>query len=205
MSPHAIAKNDILNSKIDSAKLCGTCHHETYDEWLDQQEIAQTPYPTCHGCHGAPVTRTHTKGTNLFSNLLVAFEPEHEVRSHHLILPGQIDPDAAPQIQLIANEEDEIIFRLTNTLPHNLPTGNFGEKYIMLTVNLLQDETIIATNSMSLSSVLIPGQSILLSLSLPQEEHHTVQINLKRFHQSTGAITLIRSYHFPEGNHSQQH
>ncbi len=204
ISPHAVARNPMLDSKADSAQLCGTCHHETYEQWLDQQEITNNQYPTCLGCHGAPVKRSHTRGTNLFSRLLVSFEPQHEVQSHLLMLPGQRNPEAAPEVHLTQNQPEQIFFTLTNTLPHDLPTGSFGEKYIMVTARRIKDQTILATNTMSLLSVLPPGQSVRLSLSLPPgTPGHTLQIDLKRLHRSTNTATLIRSYPFPEDDHAQ--
>ncbi len=202
-TPHGVARNPLLDSKTDSAQVCGTCHHETYEQWLDQQEITNNAYPTCHDCHGAPAKRTHTRGTNLFSNLLVSFEPEHEVRSHLLMLPGQRNPEAAPALHLTQNLPDQVFFTLTNTLPHDLPAGSFGEKYIMVTARRIQAQTILATNTMSLLSVLAPGQSIRLGLSLPQgTPGHGLVIDLKRLHRSTNTTTLIRSYPFPEGDHA---
>ncbi|MDA3835314.1 MAG: multiheme c-type cytochrome [Spirochaetales bacterium] len=203
ISPHAIAQNNQMNSKIDSAELCGICHHETYEQWLDHQDITNTPAPTCHSCHGAPVKRTHTQGPSLFSDLLVAFEPEHEVRSHHLMLPGQNDATAAPKLELVESSPDQVTFTLINSLPHELPTGSFGEKHLMVIVNRLEGDTIVATNSMSIPEIIRLTQSVTMGISLPSgRQNQHLQINLLRRHRSTNEITLIRSYHFQEDTHA---
>ncbi len=195
VSPHSIAQSNTLNSKIDSPKLCGTCHKETYEQWLKQQKT--TPLPTCHACHGAPVTRTHTKGTNLFSDILVTFESRHEVRSHHLMLPGQINPEVAPRVLLNSDHHNEINITITNTLPHDLPTGSFGEKQIMIQAHRLQGDHILETKTQPVPETLNPGQSITITLSLARGDiSKHIQINLLRFHQSTTESTLIRTYHF---------
>ena len=186
-------------SMLDSSKLCAVCHEETYDQWFLQQEGATVKFPSCNGCHGAPVTRTHTKGTNFFSNMLVAFEDEHEVRSHQLLLSDQINPESAPQVRLVTDQQNRITLTITNTLPHDLPTGSFGEKHIMLTVRRLQDDAVLATASSSLPATLASGESATISLPfIDSPQSNQLQIRLLRSRDSTETITLIHTYSFPE-------
>lgn len=193
-SPHAIAQNDKLNSRIDSSQLCGTCHEETYEQWQSQRLKKQ--FPTCHGCHGVSTTRTHTKGTGFFSNMLVAFEPEHKVRSHYLIIPDQPGQGIGPDLQLAEIENDTIQFSLTNSLPHDLPTGSFGEKELFLVLSWLPtDETAARKKIIIIPSVIAPGETKVFTTKLPKEGYRKgLSVDLFRFHESTEEDTLIRSY-----------
>lgn len=197
--PHAVAKNSKVNSKLDSSELCGTCHLETFEQWQEEQHKSVTRFPTCHECHGAPMTRTHTKGTNLFSNILVALEDEHEVRSHHLMLPGQIEGTVALIVELVQDENNKVTFTITNNLPHDLPTGSFGEKQILVRLRRLEGAGVLATTTQLLPTVLSPGQShtMTLSLALGDQSKH-IQIRLLRRDGSGQQLTLIRAYHFKE-------
>ena len=203
-SPHAITQNSKLNSKKDSSQLCGICHEETYEQWQTQRGTRQ--YPTCHGCHGKAVERPHTKGTNFFSNILVSFEPVHQVRSHYLSLPNRPEQWIGPEMTIDKVDDTSIHFTLTNSLPHDLPTGSYGEKEIFLVLNWLQaDGTVVEKEKISLSSVLAPGQKQSFSTLFSKDTYwQTLSIELFRFHHSTGMNTLIRSYSFamtpPQGS-----
>jgi len=195
-SPHAIAQNSKVNSAMDSSQLCGVCHEETYEQWQTQQKNKK--YPTCHGCHGASVERPHTKGTNFLTNILVSYEPVHKVRSHYLMLPNQSEQGIGPDLQLDTIDNDTIHFTLINSLPHDLPTGSYGEKELFIVLNWLQgDDVVLKKKKIVISSVLIPGQKKSFTAIFPKEEYgRKLSFDLFRFHQSTGEETLIRSYLF---------
>ncbi len=193
-TPHAIVQNDTLNSKTGSSKLCGTCHEETYEQWQIQR--LNKKFPTCHGCHGMPTTRSHTRGTGFLSNMLVAFETTHKVRSHYLVLPNRPGLGIGPDLQLAAIENDTIQFSLTNSLPHDLPTGSYGEKELFLVLSWLPtDETTAKKKIIVIPSVIAPGETKIFTAKLPKEGYNQqLFIELFRFHESTGEDTLIRSY-----------
>ncbi len=195
-SPHAITKNSKVNSKKDSSQLCGVCHEETYEQWRSLG--AREHYPTCHGCHGVSVERPHTRGTDFFSNILVSFEPVHRVYSHSLILPNQPEQGTGPEIQLDAMEADTIHFRLKNSLPHDLPTGTYGDKDIFIVLSWRQpDGTVVEKKKINISSVLAPGEEKSFAVIFPQKEYsRDLSIDLYRFHHSTQKATLIGSYPF---------
>jgi hypothetical protein len=183
---------------MDSSQLCGVCHEETYEQWQNQRTIKA--YPTCHGCHGALVERTDTKGTNFFSNLLVSFEPEHKVRSHNLILPDKPAAGIGPELQLDKLTADTVQFTLVNNLPHDLPTGIFGEKDLFFILRWRQTDIIDEEQiKKDVSEVLAPGQSQSFRLSLPAgKEGQDLYIDLFRSsHQPAGEAILIGSYLFP--------
>lgn len=210
-SPHAIVQNDMLNSKTGSSKLCGICHEETYEQWQNQR--LKNSFPTCHGCHGQTTIRSHTKGTGFLSDILVAFEPTHKVQSHYLILPNRPGQGIGPDLQLAAIKNDTIQFSLTNTLPHDLPTGSFGEKQLFLVLSWLPtDETAAKKKIILIPSVIAPGETRIFTAKLPKEGYsQKLSVKLFRFHESTGEDTLIRSYplltipdHLPGPSHDTQ-
>lgn len=195
-SPHAIAQNSKVNSAMDSSQLCGVCHEATYDQWQIQRKNKQ--FPTCHGCHGVSVERAHTKGTNFFTKILVAFEPVHKVRSHYLILPNQPGMGIGPDLQFDSIDNGSIQFTLMNSLPHDLPTGSFGEKELFFILNCSDTNGVaLKEQRIGISSILSPGEKKNFTAILPQKEYCDVlSVDLFRLHQSTGKATLIRSYPF---------
>lgn len=204
-SPHAVLQNDRVNSRLESSKLCGICHIETFEQWQAQQERSDSAFPTCHECHGAPVTRSHTKGTNLFSSILVSFEDEHDVRSHNLMLPGHVKKEVLPRLHLVSDEGNTVTYTITNTLPHDLPTGSFGDKEIVVRLRRLRADTILATAEILLPTVLSPTQKITLTSSLPhgnQSKH--VQFTLLRRHGSVSGATLLQTYEFNEDDDAKE-
>lgn len=194
ISPHAIVQKNILNSKTDSSQLCGICHEETYEQWQSQRLKKQ--FPTCHGCHGMSTTRTSSKGTGLLSNILVAFETPHKVRSHDLIIPSKPGQGIGPDLKLARIQDDTIQFSLTNSLPHDLPTGSYGDKELFLVLSWLPaDETSARKKIIIIPSVIAPGETSIFTAKLPRQGYSKdLSIELYRFHESTGEDTLIRSY-----------
>jgi len=196
-SPHSIEKNSRVDSQLQSSQICGVCHEDTYEQWHQQRKSKS--YPTCHGCHGTSVQRPHTKGTNLFSKLLVFFEPEHTVRSHYLIIPDQAGSAIGPELSIEKIENDTVHFTLFNTLPHDLPTGNFAEKDLFLHVNWQSAEGSVAVvKKEKIPSVLSPGEKTKIIVTLPaREDSAELLVKLFRYDNATAAIHPIRSYSFP--------
>jgi len=192
-SPHSISQNSKVDSQLESSQICGVCHEETYEQWDEQRKNKE--YPTCHECHGVAVERQHTKGTNFFSKFLVLFEPEHSVRSHYLILPNQDVTELGPDLTLDRREGEMLHFSLLNSLPHDLPTGNFAEKELFFQFKKKGDE--ISSAKIVMENTLAPGERHTFKLLLPQNENNRMlQIDLFRDDLSKGNIRLIRSYSF---------
>ncbi len=196
-SPHSIEKNSRVDSQLQSSQICGVCHEDTYEQW--QQQRKSKSYPTCHGCHGASVQRPHTKGTNFFSKLLVYFEPQHTVRSHYLIIPEQDGSAFGPELSIERTENDTIHFALFNSLPHDLPTGDFAEKDLFLHVNWQSaDGSVAIVKKEKIVSVLSPGEKTQIAVTLPDRgESVELRVNLFRYDNAIVAIHPIRSYSFP--------
>ena len=195
-SPHSIEKNSKVDSQLESSRICGVCHEGTYAQW-EQQRKSNT-YPTCHGCHGATVQRPHTKGTNFFSKLLVAFEPEHTVRSHYLMIPDQPGSAIGPELSIDKIENDTVYFTLLNGLPHDLPTGDFAEKELFLLANWwLADGVVTEKKKEKIPSILSPGEQTQITVILPDRgKSNELRVDLLRHDNSTEEINRIRSYSF---------
>jgi Zn-finger protein len=131
VSPHPIKKD---HAAYTSPSVCAPCHDETHEQW--QRATAGHAAPTCQECHQASVQRTASQGTNVFSNILVAFEKKETTRSHDIRLekmarvPEGIVMTLLPHRQGSARTIVEVTVR--NNLPHNLPTGTYGSKEIRL-------------------------------------------------------------------------
>ena len=157
VDPHPVAgARDIYRS----SELCGKCHEGTYREWLEAPADGRA---TCQECHMGRVTRTATQGTNLLSDLLVSFEEEFEGRRHtfHVPLDGTLDGVVALAIDAVHRDEETLRceLRLTNELPHLIPTGDFGFRWIRITTTALDgDGRTLSTLETSLFKEL--GQSL---------------------------------------------
>lgn len=172
VSPHPIKEE---RATYTSPALCATCHGETVEQWY--KATAQHPAPTCQQCHQAPVERTVTQGTNLFSNILVSFEKKVPSRSHainleHMTrLPDGISLTIAPP----SHQTQEISWQVTirNNLPHALPTGTYGDKEVRLVPVTTKDNRRLPERSVLLgkaSQALAAGASIEVQLTLPASE-----------------------------------
>jgi hypothetical protein len=129
--PHPVEEKDEFYLRIS---LCARCHGETADEY--EAEAKDHTLPTCLECHSAPVSRTASQGTDFLSDTLVSFEEQVETRSHDISLAAKmIDPSLMPiTVTSLEDNSEQIEVEIVNNLPHNLPTGNFGQKSIRLLV-----------------------------------------------------------------------
>lgn len=123
------------------------------------------------------VTRTATQGTNVLSNLLVSFEEEFEGRRHtfHVPLDGTLEGVVALAIGAVHRDEETLRceLRLTNELPHLIPTGDFGFRWVRITTTALDaDGRQLSTAETSLfkelGQSLVPGETRSLPSSFPQ-------------------------------------
>lgn len=131
VSPHPIKED---HAAYTSPSVCAPCHGETHEQW--QKATAGHSAPTCQECHQASVQRTVSQGTNLFSNILVAFEKKETTRSHDINLEkmaqfsGGITLTISPQS--LGSTPPILEVTVRNNLPHDLPTGTYGDKEIRL-------------------------------------------------------------------------
>ena len=137
-----------------NSSLCGTCHTETFSDWQASRDT-QPATPTCQECHMPQIVRTATKGSNLFSKGLVAFEESRPTRRHTFGLAHLAGMDGAVRMELAGWQPaplNLLQLSLTNTLPHALPTGSFRSRQAHLTVCLYSpDRTLLAKNLVPLT------------------------------------------------------
>lgn len=187
VSPHPIKEDQ---ATFSSAVLCANCHGETVEQW--QKATAQNPAPTCQECHQAPVERTVTQGTNLFSTMLVAFEKKVQSRSHDINLEHMAPrPDALSlTIAPAARHGDETSWEVTvrNNLPHDLPTGTYGDKELRLVPVVVTENRRLAERSMVLSKA---------SQALASGASQKVLITLKTNDVLAGPLRLDLERHSP--------
>lgn len=150
-APHPVA---VQPEFFRNSGLCGTCHTETFSDWQASRDT-QPATPTCQECHMPQVVRTATKGSNLFSKGLVAFEESRPTRRHTFGLAHLAGMDGAVRMELAGWQPaplNLLQLSLTNTLPHALPTGSFRSRQAHLTVCLYSpDRTLLAKNLVPLT------------------------------------------------------
>jgi hypothetical protein len=133
-TPHPVQEDAQF---YQSPSLCATCHEETYAQW--QKAASEQQTRSCQECHMPAIQRRATQGTNAFSNFLVSFEDEIPTRSHAITLDAMANVPGAVTITALAlktgPDAPALTVTIGNNLPHNLPTGTFGEKEIRLTLS----------------------------------------------------------------------
>ncbi len=171
VDPHPIAVRRDIYRRSD---LCGVCHEGTFREW---STFRGADARTCQDCHMEPVRRKLTQATSAVSEVLVAFEREADGRRHTFHIPTIDVFDGALESAVLpdAHRDTETLrctLELTNTLPHLIPTGDFGfRRLIVTTVARASDGTELATLERSLfkelGQALRPGTPQRLELTLP--------------------------------------
>ena len=63
--------------------------------------------------------------------MIVAFEKSETVRRHTFELPGSYPNEPMASVDAARNG-DEVTLTVSNRLPHNLPTGDFGMRIIVV-------------------------------------------------------------------------
>ncbi len=196
-SPHSVSRNLQLDSReAASARFCGECHLESYRQWDEQYGGKGKDSPSCLQCHARPVSRRHTRGSNFFTDILVSFEPVHEVRSHALILSDPEAVESRLQLNLAEGSTDEMTFRLKNSLPHDLPTGEYGDKDLFVTVFWQRaDGTVTFRETVMLPVVIPPGEEFEFSVSHGGSSGITaVTVQLFRRDGQSGEERVIASF-----------
>lgn len=192
--PHPVEQNDEFYLGVS---ICLKCHAETVDEY---NNIAKDQsLPNCLECHAASVLRTVSQGTNVFSNMLVSFEKQVETRSHEISLAAQrIETTLTPiAVTCLQDKGEQIEIGITNNLPHNLPTGTFGQKSIMLIIQFLRDNQrsgqatqLVADETQPIS----PGDSKKLRIPIPAnvQAGGTMLIRIERYGAPADPRSAVR-------------
>ncbi len=193
--PHPVQEEDDFYLGVE---ICAGCHGETYDEY--RVLAAKKEVRSCLECHASTRQRTASQGTHFFSNLLVAFEDEVETRSHLISLDTMV---AVPGSVLLAvrplpagAEARAVEVVIANNVPHNLPTGTFGEKNIQLVLCFLQGNNVVAENVLVVSDervALMAGEvkKFTVFAAAPVDHADRLEIRLERHASRAGVRPAV--------------
>jgi hypothetical protein len=195
LHPHPVQDEDNFYLSVE---ICAACHGETYNEYRAIAERKEVP--ACLACHAATRQRTASQGTNFFSNALVAFEDEVSTRSHRISLDNMELASGSIHLAVLGLEhtlpKGRVEIVITNNLPHNLPTGTFGEKNIKVTVRLLQAKKVLVENVAIVSNEQMPlmnGDVKRVAIALADTIQHadSLEIRLERHTTLAGSTPAI--------------
>ncbi len=130
VKPHPITVDP---KAFEGAQMCGRCHRGTKSQW------AASTIPDkhdCRHCHMPEVTRTITKATSEISRLFVAMEKAAAEHRHSFDLAPTIAADQAIILDIVTHPGLANV-TLTNRLPHNLPTGDFGVRIVTVELSAI--------------------------------------------------------------------
>jgi nitrate/TMAO reductase-like tetraheme cytochrome c subunit len=192
--PHPVAeKVDFYSGNT----ACMPCHGETAEEYEDRANDKQ--YPLCLECHASHVVRSASQGTGLFSNMLVSFEERVETYSHNISFVTLSDLQDVIKLTAKRLETDihSIEIAIDNGLPHNLPTGTFGEKSIGLRVAFLQGDQLVQETVLHVgdeSKPLISAATKSLKVKIPADlsTDATLRITIERISGANSARPPVR-------------
>ncbi len=124
--PHPVG---VSADRFRNANFCGRCHEGAFSEWKASK---LSPKPQCQQCHMPQVTRKMTQATNIISESIVASEKAGEGRRHSFDLVPSLK-DTLPAAVSVSRQGGQWELTLRNLLPHNLPTGDYGSRVILVT------------------------------------------------------------------------
>ena len=136
IGPHPIEKNEPF---YKDSKLCGTCHIDTYEEYLRYVDVSQQKQ-TCQDCHMPAVRRK-----------LIQDEPWQKIhrrkdgKAHTFSSLSAIKANSGfveLSFSEVKKEPDQIQARveLQNiSVNHSIPTGSYGYREVLLLVNIKND------------------------------------------------------------------
>jgi hypothetical protein len=140
VKPHPIKVDSVL---FQDGTLCGRCHQSTLAQWRSSRMERKQD---CRQCHMPAVRRTMTQATGLISKPIVAAEVP-AVEHQHLFTLIPTDLPEKPFDLNAQRVAGELTVTLTNFLPHDLPTGDFGVRLVDVIVRGLDtagNESIVA-------------------------------------------------------------
>lgn len=129
-SPHPVEVNP---GRYRRAAFCGRCHEGTFSQW---KAAPMQTKPTCQHCHMPAVHRKMTQATDIFSTLLVAFEKAEAEKRHTFNMVGR----GRPAVIGVTRRDGLVVLTVSNPLPHNLPTGDYGVRVVAVKAEALDAE-----------------------------------------------------------------
>lgn len=169
------------------AGICGRCHQGT----LEQGAAAGEEKQTCQQCHMPEVARKMTQSTGGFADLIVAMEHQTLQRRHTFAIPTS--DSTSERIDLEVRRVDSgTQITLRNRLPHDLPTGDYGLRVLVLEVAaadgqgeehvLIREElapetkTAIAPEGTWQRTVTVPADSVSLRVHLRRHSYEDQEV-----------------------------
>jgi len=111
------------------AGICGRCHQDTLDQWTVAGEGKQT----CQQCHMPEITRKMTQSTGGFADIIVAMEHQAPQRRHTFAIPTSDSANVMIDLEVRrVGAGAQVLLR--NSLPHELPTGDYGFRVLVLEI-----------------------------------------------------------------------
>jgi len=111
------------------AGICGRCHQGTFEQWT----VAFAGKQTCQQCHMPKITRKMTQSTGGFADLIVAMEHRTPQRRHTFAIPTSDSTDGMIHLEVRRVDAGTQV-TLRNRLPHDLPTGDYGFRVLVLEI-----------------------------------------------------------------------
>jgi hypothetical protein len=155
-----------------SSDFCGKCHVGTVEE-----AKANGATNTCQECHMPAVVRKTTQATGAMSKILVAFEDRVPGRKHGFSLHDMTTPVDKIQMTLSTapgtNGQMQVVVTMTHSLPHGIPTGDYGFRQATLAITALNHQGDASARSeenfyKELKTSLLPGKEYIFTMPLPR-------------------------------------
>jgi hypothetical protein len=187
VTPHPVG---IRPEFYRSGKICGTCHQGTLEEW----DSAAGKKETCQQCHMEAVARKVTQPTEGISHLLVAMEKQMVLRRHDFSILG--DYISGKILTVRGTRNDSLLtLRITNNLPHDLPTGDLGFRVLDLQVIAVDKqgrEIVLGQRELApeLSTAIRARRMLTWNLEVPADIAKAVVRLQRRSYQDTDVIML---------------
>jgi hypothetical protein len=186
IKPHPI---EVDEKFYRSSEICGGCHEGTLQEW----NSVKVDKKACQQCHMQPVMREVTQATGGMSNIIVAFEKQQMLRRHDFTVSRNFMPDKI--ITVTAKRDGHLLtIQITNNLPHNLPTGDFGLRVLefqAIAVDKINHETVLGKRELvpELSSAIRPHGTLTWNIEIPRDiVRASIRLKRRSYHEQDNIL-----------------
>ena len=199
-APHPVGQEHKLYLE---SELCGKCHVRTFKEW---QKAVQEDKKTCQNCH-MPVVKRKLIQDEPWKRLFREKEIKRHIFSSAESASGGLASEGAIRIDL---EWPDVVIENVS-IPHALPTGDYGYREVVLRVRLkgsegdgilLKEESFFVETDTSLKS----GEKRVFSLSVPggalkKDTSLTVELLRNTFQGETRMVLARREFPLGQEDH----
>jgi hypothetical protein len=193
IKPHPIEVDEEFYRGI---AVCGRCHEGTLKEWNSVEGYKKA----CQQCHMQPVMRQVTQATGGMSDIIVAFEKKGMLRRHDFSVSGDYVPGRI--INVTAQRNGSLLtVQVANSLPHNLPTGDFGFRVLELqavAVDKLNHEVVLGKRELApeLSSAVPAGGVLTWDVEIPPDAVGAL-VRLRRLSYEGADVIVLANVEIP--------